>query len=526
MKKVISLIMLLSILVSPGFVFSQSEEPVEKKLSLKDAIFQGLKNNLDLQIQKTDTEYAQKTLRINKTIFIPNLSLEFNVGETNSPASDFLSGATVNKGESLSLSLTLSQRIPLGGNLGFTLYNLRSETNSKFSSINPSITSKATLALNQPLLKGFGNIATKYQIYIAANDYKISRHQLEQNIIDLVYNVESAYWELVYAYQSLDAAKMALERAKDLLKQNQVKEKVGTIAPIDVLSSKAQVARNESTVISAERTIQIREETLKSILNMSKENVTIVPTDTPEIKSVPVDFNGFLLEALENRPDINRYKKDLKNYNIRVKYARNQALPDLQLSINYYTWGLGGDQFIYAPDASPLDPNFNPDTDILGVIQRSLGDSLKDVFSLLYKNYSVSLNLTMPLSFAREKAELAQAKINLKRALLNLKKAENDVYYNVKDVIKELESNRKLVEAEKVAMQLVGENLRAEEKKLSVGLSTNFNVQEYQRQLADAETSYLRSVINYSLSLAKLNQVLARTFKAHDIKLADYYKEK
>ena len=142
------------------------------------------------------------------------------------------------------------------------------------------------------------------------------------------------------------------------------------------------------------------------------------------------------------------------------------------------------------------------------------------------KNYSFRLNLQIPIGFKEERARLAQARINLKRALLELKNTENNIYTEVKDVIKELESNRKLVEAEKVAMQLVGENLRAEEKKLSVGLSTNFNVQEYQRQLADAETSYLRSVVKYNLTLARINQVLARTFKAHDIKFTDYYKEK
>jgi outer membrane protein TolC len=345
--------------------------------------------------------------------------------------------------------------------------------------------------------------------------------QLRENIIQLVYNIESAYWELVYAHQSHEAAKMALERAKDLLKQNQVKEKVGTIAPIDVLSSKAQVARNESGVISAERNIQIREETLKNILNMSKENVTIVPTDTPEIKSVSVDFNDFLLEALENRPDIKRQKINLKNNNLGVRYYKNQALPSLNLTASYSSYGQGGTVWDIDTDLSPTDPGYRTEVE-----KKTFLDSVKEVLKNINKNYSFSFNLQIPIGFKEERARLAQARINLKRALLELKNTENNIYKEVKDVIKELESNRKLVEADRIAMELVGENLRAEEKKLSVGLSTNFNVQEYQRQLADAETSYLRSVINYNLTLARLNQVLARTFKAHDIKFADYYKEK
>lgn len=513
--------MLFSVLVSPGSVFSQSEEPVEKKFSLKDAIFYGLKNNLDLQVQKTTVQSDWQSLRIAKSIFIPSLNVDYNYSSSLTPSADYYDGVNIVEDKSTTVQTSVNQALPTGGNFTLGFYTRRTDTNSLKVFVDPTISTYGYVSLSQPLLKNFGLLPTKYNIRISANNHKMSELQLEENIIQLIYNVESAYWELVYAYQSLDAAKVALERAKDLLKQNQVKERVGTIAPIDVLSSKASVARNESTVISAERTIQISEDNLKRILNMSKETVTIVPIDNPEIKSVPVDFNDFLLEALENRPDIRRQKINLKTYNLGVRYYKNQMLPDLQLTASYSSYGQGGTVWELDFTLDPQDPNFRKI-----VAEKSFSDSVKEVFENNNKNYAFRLNLQIPIGFKEERARLAQARINLKRAILELKNTENNIYTEVKDVIKELESNRKLVEAEKIAMQLVGENLRAEEKKLSVGLSTNFNVQEYQRQLADAETRYLRSVINYSLSLARLNQVLARTFKAHDIKFADYYKEK
>jgi outer membrane protein TolC len=520
MKKVISSIMLLSILVSPGFLFSQSEEGVEKKFSLKEAIFYGLKNNLDLQVQKTAVQSDWQSLRIAKSIFVPSLDVDYNYTSALTPSADYYDGVNIVENKSTTMQTSVNQALPTGGNFALGFYTRRADTNSLKVFVDPTISTYGYVSLTQPLLKNFGLLPTKYNIRISANNHEMSELQLEQNIIQLIYNVESAYWELVYAYQSLDAVKMALERAKDLLKQNQIKERVGTIAPIDVLSSRASVARNESIVISAERNIQIREENLKNILNMSKENVIIVPLDTPEIKSIPVDFNDFLLEALENRPDIRRQKINLKNYNLGVRYYKNQMLPDLRLTASYSSYGQGGTVWQLDFTLDPQDPNFRKI-----IAEESFSDSLKEVLENNNKNYSFRLNLQVPIGFKEEKARLAQARINLKRAMLELKNTENNVYSEVKDVIKQMESNRKLVEAEKVAMQLVGENLRAEEKKLSVGLSTNFNVQEYQRQLADAETSYLRSVIDYNLTLARINQVLARTFKAHDIKFTDYYKE-
>ena len=315
---------------------------------------------------------------------------------------------------------------------------------------------------------------------------------------------------------------MALQRSQDLLKQNEIKVRVGSAAPIEILTAKADVAMNESQLIIAEQTIQTAEERLKRILNMSKENYTVVPTEKPEIKKVDVDFDGLLSEGLTNRPDVERAKLNLENSQIGVKYARNQALPDLQLSATYYSNGRGGKKTTYKPGKSPILPDFDPETDIEKIEERTMGDAMDDVFNRLYKNFRVQLSLTMPLSFSLEKAQLAQAKINLERAQLNLKNVEITVYSEVKEIIKALQANAKLVDAYKIAVELQGERLKAEEKKLSVGLSTNFIVLDYQRQYANAQTQALRSVIDYNLTMARINRILARTFNVYDIKFDDF----
>ena len=518
MKKALIVVIVLGL--AYGFAFAQ--ESVEtKELSLKDAIYYALKNNLQLQVQRKDTEYAAKTRRVNKSIFIPNLSLTFNNQETNEPSTDALSGADVRTIKRLSLNTQLSQQTPLGGTLALSLYNLRYESNSRYSTVNPYLFSQGSINLTQPLLKNFGTLATKYQIYLSGNNAKISQLQLQQQVINLVYDVESAYWELVYAHQNLEATKMSLERAKDLLKQNEIKVKVGTIAPLEKLSSQAEVARNESALIAAEQAIQTREEALKRILNMSKESFSIVPADSPEIQTIPVDFNDYLLEALENRVDVRQAKLNMENFHLGVKYYKNQLLPNLQLVAEYYTIGQGGDQYTLAPGKSPFDPDFDPARDYIFVFGRNIWDSMKDVFKNLYKNYSVQLQLQVPLSFARENAQLAQAKIDMERGLLRLKDVENTVYSEVREIIKALESNRKLVEADKIALYLAEETLKAEEKKLSVGLSTNFQVLQYQQQFAAAQTQLLRSTINLTLTQARVNQVLNRTFKSYNIEIKD-----
>lgn len=522
MKKWINLV--IGLLIVGNFLIAAEEQ--KKELSLKEAIYYTLKNNLELQIQMTEAEYARKTLKIDKAIFIPTLQVNALTSENNSPTEGVLSGArdvATNQGKSLEIGLT--QRLPFGGFLNFDIYNQKSESNSIFSNPNPSLYAQAQLTLNQPLLKNFGLTATKQAIYISANNLHISREQLRENILNRIYTVEEAYWNLVYAYQNLETTKMALQRSRDLLKQNEIKVRVGSAAPIEILTAKADVAMNESQLIIAEQSIQTSEEQLKRILNMSKENYTIVPTEKPEIGKIEVDLEGFLAEGLKNRPDVERAKLNLENSRIGVKYARNQALPELNLSALYYTTGRGGDIIIYKPGKSPFLPDFDPLTDIERIDKKTIGAAMEDVFKRLYKNFRVQLSLNMPLSFSLEKARLAQAKIIMQRAELNLKNVENTVYSEVKEAIKALEAHSKLVEAYKIAVELQGERLKAEEKKLSVGLSTNFIVLDYQRQFANAQTQALRSVIDYNLTLARINRLLARSFNVYDIKFTDFINE-
>jgi outer membrane protein TolC len=518
MKK--ALIVTIFLVIVCGLVFP-AQSPEGKELTLKDAIYYALKNNLGLQVQKAQTSVARLNLRINRAqLYLPTLTLNSEYRKSKQPSTDILQGVESVEEESLSWRLGINQQTPLGGTFSLNFNTSRNDTNVVTETYNPTIDTSIGVSLDQPLLRNFGTLATNYQIYIAANNHEISKYQLEQSIVNLVYDVEAAYWELVYAHQNLEAAKMALKRAKDLLGQNEIKVKVGTVAPIEILSSKANVARNESAVIQVEQAIQSREEALKRILNMSKEPFAIIPEDEPEIKDLPVDFGAFLKEAMENRADMNQAKINLESTGITVKYRKNQGLPELQLDTSFDSTGVGGTTWGFTTE-SPFDPDFDRYT----IAEISFADTVKDAFKLENTRLSVGLNLNTPILFTAERAQLAQAKIERERAMFELKDLENTIYSEVKDVIRQLESNKQLVAADRIALELEGENLKAEEKKLSVGLSTNFQVLQYQQQLAAAQTQLLRSTINYVLTTARIDQVLSRTLKKYDIEFKNILEE-
>jgi outer membrane protein TolC len=521
MKYVISILLIISLGLAPHLTAEETTPSDTQQLSLDAAIVQALENNLDLQIEIANMEKANHYFNISNSGFIPQFTANFSNSETNRPSTDLFSGADVNQSKTSGLELNLSQKLIIGGTFDVSLNNSRNETNSKYGTVNPSISSRLTFTLSQPLLKGFGTLAAKKDIYIACNDQSKSKYQLKEKILTLIYDVEEAYWNLVYAYQDLEAKKQALKRSQDLLKQNEIKVQVGTAAEIDILEAKAEVAADESQLIQADKNIQTSEERLKKILNLSNSLSTITPTDTPQIKPIELDFQPILNEALANRPEIQRAKLDLKNNQIQVGFYKNQMLPDLTLQANYYTTGLGGDQLLFEPGSSPFSPR-----EPIGVIKKSIWESMQDTLSNLYKNYSISLKLTLPLSFGKEKAELAQAKVGMRQAELSYKNIENNVLSEVKEVIKEHDYHQKLVKANKIRLELESEKLKAEEKKLSVGLVSNYDVITKHRDYVNALSSALQSTISLCMTQAKINKILARSFAVYQIKFSDYINPK
>jgi outer membrane protein TolC len=486
-----------------------------KSFSLNEVIEQALKNNLDLQIEMTNPEISQALWDKSSAIFIPTLEINFNRGKTTSPSSSIFSGADVDTADTSDLTLTLSQRLILGGSLDVSLRNARYSTNSRYSSVNPRYNSVLTFNLTQPLLKSFGISATKRNIHIAGNNQKISIFALKQSVIDLIYQTEEAYWNLVYSHQNLEVKQKSLQLAKDLLKQNEIQVRVGVSAPMDILTAQAEVAARESESLQARSQIQTYEENLRRILNISQMQAAIVPQDKPLFSPVSADFSQFLLEALEKRPDIEQVRLDLKSKNIDVRYYRNQMLPNLQLTASYYTSGLSGDQLIW--DGNPLFP----ESTIIGVNKGGISDSLRDALKNLYRNYSIGLQLSIPLKSTSARADLAQARLNLEQSLLLLKKTESTIYSEVKQIIMDLETNAKIVEANRISRELAEQKLVAEQKKLAVGLSTNYLVLQYQRDFSNAQIAELKSLIDYNLALSRVNKVLGTTLEKHQIAFSE-----
>ena len=89
----------------------------------------------------------------------------------------------------------------------------------------------------------------------------------------------------------------------------------------------------------------------------------------------------------------------------------------------------------------------------------------------------------------------------------------------VREAVRAIDTNMKRINATAVSRRLAEEKLSAEEKKFSVGMSTSFNVLEYQRDLIAAKVREISAIIDYNKSLVNLERVKGTILEKNNIEL-------
>ena len=477
----------------------------ERALTLDECIKTAIENNLGLAVEIFNPEIADASVMLARERFLPQFSMRYFLQNTITPAFSWIDAAGEVTQEYNNYGAQFQQLLPTGTSITAMLFSYQNDTNQKFQTINPRYGSTLQFDITQPLLKNFGFRVNRREILIARHNKEMSDSQLKQVLLDTVYNVEEAYWNLVHSIEELRVRNQSLDLARDLLRKNKKEVDVGTLAPIEILSAEAEVATREADILQAEAMVKNNENTLKTIINLDHEGplnqLKVIPADLPAYTETVIQIDQALQTAMNNRPDLESLRWDIKSKDVSYVYAKNQLLPDLSLEASYWSPGISGTQILYQDD--------NPLTDIIvGTIPSDASDALKDALKFKYRNWSASLTLTLPTNTVFSRAQFVQARASLNQAKLRLEEMEQQIFLEVSNALQGVQTDYKRILAYKAAKELAQKKLEAEEKKLRVGLTTNYLVLQYQRDLATARSSELRAIIDYNLSLARLNRAM------------------
>jgi outer membrane protein len=523
--------------VSPENVISErylrSEDPNARGLTLKEAIYIAIQNNPALKASELDPIASTETVREANGTFDPHLTAQGDIEKSVVPVTSSLEtgGGTayVQKFYDWNFGINKVSAIT-NGTFGVTFNNDRALSNSLFSGVNPSYAPSLALSLSQPLLQNFGWQFATINVQIAESGQKQAQWTYGQALQDFVQKIGGDYWNVVLSEENLEVARAALRFNLDLVRQNSISVKVGTLAPIDLQEAQSAAATAEANVYTAEANLknsrtQLRQDVmLNPYGTFLPEEIQPLTRPNPQ-EQVTVDEERALELAVQYVPSLGSMREAIRDALLQVKFSENQVLPQLNLGAQFGLTSTAGSTPCLPSLSGMVTSTTNCSTTTAGsttpVPGTKLpfggiyGDALDRLWGFSYYNYAAVLTFQMPLDNAVPRAALAQARVQYEQQRVLYRAALSQAVVNVESSIANLYADYKRAYATASATYYARQSLHDEQVRFRVGLATTHDLLQFQEEEVSAEGNQVQAEVdleNAKLALAHSDGTLLQEF--------------
>ncbi len=461
-------------------------------LDLPAAIEMALGKNYTLQVERFTPKVAEQILQSARGTFDPSVVAQVSrfSQETDAGLDPNTGLPTASIVESENFSLALQGLTPFGTrySLGYDVDNAR----TAFRGFRDQYDSFAGLSFTQPLLDGFGAAENLARIRVARAGWEQSDWQFRQTLIDVITEVVSSYNLLYFAKRNLEVAIESRDLARTLLRENQRRVELGTMADVDTLQAASQLALREERVLNARRLylnqkiqfLAVISNEIEGLLDLDAEITPPAPA-VHRVTEVGVDFRT----ALDNRPDFQSARLDLRSQEILLARDRRRALPTLNL---FGQLGYGG-------------------------FDRDAGQSFDEIGTLDYETWSLGASLDVPLTNRTARADRTAGFLLRNQADKRIDRLRQQILVLVDNGARRIQTDWERIEAARKAREITRRSLRGEEKRLELGTTSSFVVLRLQSDLAEADVRELQAIVDYNQSLAEYDRILGITLERHNV---------
>jgi outer membrane protein len=500
MSLIAPLLASLALLPPPGGGGNDPKPPVRVlPMSSREAVSLSVNHNLDIEVARyqpwIEGQNVYATMGTWDHVAYATMSSSRSVRQGTSA----LSGATRLSDDRQAYTLGVRKTLPFGASYDLNYSTRRFESNNAFLLLNPQWSQEANLTVTVPLLRGMGNTVNEAILMIARYNRDVSLDQFESSLAASIYGVVAAYWELVFAIENLKVKEQSLEVATRLLEDTRRRLDRGLAARIDVTQAEAGRAAQQEGILTAEAAVLNATDRLKRLVDPSllREEIRLLPVDPPRSPGAELEERRAIEEALElavaRRPELRQLRTQLQSQDVRIARARNDRLPRADLVGSGTINGTEGD----------------------------FGRSNREMRSSDFYDYSVLVSFELPLEGSAARAALNGAELEKRRLLLQARNLENQVLVEIREAVRAIRTDEKRIEATRHARRLAQEQLDGELNRHLHGLSTPFRVLDVQEDLVLARTNELKALIDYTLSLHKLDQATGTLLEKNGVVLKE-----
>jgi outer membrane protein len=377
-------------------------------------------------------------------------------------------------------NMVLSKKIRTGATIqvSSTLESVRNSLQPRSLS-NGERKSFVGVSINQPLLRNIGARSNLARIRVSESDRGIAYHRYREEVMQILSAGSSAYWNLLLKQEILAINEDSLRITQQLLEDLELRESVGRAKKTDVLDAQAGVAFRKALLAQSKRSRYLAENKLATLLSEGRWGKVnkIKASEMLTLEEFSSDRVRTIERALAVSPQYLVSLAQAKKENVRVVYAANKRLPELNLLASY---GLNG---------------LAPETD----------DSLDDLEERDHPTWAVGLQLKIAVGKDKKsRSEYAAASMRKQEALLNVKAAEVAAINAVDAAIREIETLREEYQQVEAVKEGNKKLFEIETESQRAGASTVRLVLEREMELNQAIRNALEVNISYQAAVTAL----------------------
>lgn len=415
---------------------------------------------------------------------------------------------------------SLQQGLLSGGFVQLSARESYLKENTPTDILNPSVAPRLYLYLQHNFLSGFGvNVNSRF-IRVARKNAAAARETFRSQLLDLVANTLTLYWDLVADNEDLTARRRALEVAQKFHKDTQTEIRLGAISKVDIYRAEAEVARRRQDVSIAETAVRQQENLLKNSLSRTGmqdpllDAAGIVPLDhiqVPERDDLP-PFRDMVATAMAKRPDVSASRTRSENAEILALGTANGIRPQLVGFAQAYNSGLSG-------ASQPLG-DLAPDPYFVG----GLGNALGQVFRRNFPNQRAGAFFGLTFRNRVNQGDYGVEQLQLQQTRLTSRRDMNQIVVDISNQVVALRQARARYSVAVEGRQLQEQLLQKEQQKFSLGTATFNSLIVVQRNLVNAQSTEVTALGAYARARVGLDQILGETLEKNNVSVIDALK--
>ncbi len=420
-------------------------------------------------------------------------------------------GNVIQHQSSFQYGITGTTRSGMAYSAGIT--QTRTYNNTLINSFNPYYQASLNLSVTQPLLRNFGINAARRELKLSLINADSNAAQALIDASNTISQVEDAYWNLVAAWRSVAIEQEALKEAVIQQQSNVRLARRGAAAPIDVVESQTQVSTFQDNVFAALQTVSELQTQLKSLIVTSPNDpiwhANLVPSSPALQLPSAGDLDAIVALAQRYRPEVRQAQDQQQQADLDRAYARNQALPEADLQVQYMSNGFAGllapvpafEEASCANNPAGVCPTPPPNT------QGKMAMAYHNLWAGAFPAFNVSFNVSFPLQNGVARGLMGAAREEERQAAIQTQGVQQRITFEARNALQSYQSALSRLYASSQSRQAAEAVYASEVRKFNRGASTTFLVLQRQVELEQARGRELQAQTDLNKAVVELQRV-------------------